>query len=123
MPAHKKSVVLIVEDEFLLRLNAAEMIGDSGFEVVEARNADEAIAILEMRPDIHVVFTDIQMPGSMDGLKLARFVRGRWPPIKIVATSGFVNVGKDDLPEGSRFLAKPYRPEQIVTTLRELTAF
>jgi CheY-like chemotaxis protein len=69
----------------------------------------EAIAILEARPDIHVVFTDIQMPGSMDGLKLARFVRGRSPPIKIVATSGFVNVAKDDL-EGSRFLTKPYRP-------------
>jgi CheY-like chemotaxis protein len=62
------------------------------------------------------------MPGSMDGLKLARFVRGRWPPIKIVATSGFVSVRKDDLPEGSRFLPKPYRPEQIVATLRELTA-
>jgi CheY-like chemotaxis protein len=120
--AIKRPVVLIVEDEFLLRMNAAEMIGDSGFDVVEARNADEAIAILETRPDIRVVFTDIQMPGSMDGLKLARFVRGRWPPIQIVATSGFVNVGKDDLPEGSRFLPKPYRPEQIVATLREMTA-
>ena len=103
-------------------MNAAEMIGDAGFNVVEASNADEAIAILEERPDIRVVFTDIQMPGSMDGLKLAQFVRGRWPPIKIVATSGFVNVGKNDLPEGSRFLPKPYRPEQIVATLREMTA-
>jgi CheY-like chemotaxis protein len=120
--ATKRPVVLIVEDEFLLRMHAAEMIGNSGFVVVEAGNADEAIAILEARPDIHVVFTDIQMPGSMDGLKLARFVRGRWPPIKIVATSGFVNVGKDDLPEGSQFLSKPYRPEQIVATLREMTA-
>jgi CheY-like chemotaxis protein len=120
--ATKRPVVLIVEDEFLLRMNAAEMIGDAGFDVIEAGNADEAIAILEARPDIHVVFTDIQMPGSMDGMKLARFVRGRWPPIKIVATSGFVNVGKDDLPEGSRFLPKPYRPEQIVATLCELTA-
>jgi CheY-like chemotaxis protein len=116
-----RPVVLIVEDEFLLRMNAAEMIGDAGFDVVEAANADEAIAILEARPDIHVVFTDIQMPGSMDGLKLARFVRGRWPPIKIVATSGFVSVGKDDLPDGSRFLTKPYRPAQIVAALRELT--
>jgi two-component system, response regulator PdtaR len=120
--ATKRPVVLIVEDEFLLRMNAAEMIGDAGFDVVEAGDADEAIAILEARPDIHVVFTDIQMPGSMDGLKLARFVRGRWPPIKIAATSGFVNVGKDDLPEGGRFVPKPYRPEQIVATLRELTA-
>jgi CheY-like chemotaxis protein len=117
----KRPVVLIVEDEFLLRMHAAEMIGDSGFDVVEAANADEAIAILEARPEIHVVFTDIQMPGSMDGLKLARFVRGRWPPIKIVATSGFVNVGTGDLPEGSRFLPKPYRPEQVVAALRELT--
>ena len=120
--AIRRPVVLIVEDEFLLRMNAAEMIGDAGFNVVEAGNADDAIAILEARPDIRVVFTDIQMPGSMDGLKLAQFVRGRWPPIKIVATSGFVNVGDDDLPEGSRFLPKPYRPEQIVAALRELTA-
>jgi two-component system, response regulator PdtaR len=120
--ATKRPVVLIVEDEFLLRMNTAEMVGDAGFDVVEAGDADEAIAILEARPDIHVVFTDIQMPGSMDGLKLARFVRGRWPPIKIVATSGFVNVGKDDLPEGGRFVPKPYRPEQIVAALRELTA-
>jgi CheY-like chemotaxis protein len=120
--ATKRPMVLIVEDEFLLRMNAAEMISEAGFDVVEAGNADEAIAILEARPDIHVVFTDIQMPGSMDGLKLARFVRGRWPPIKIVATSGFVNVGKDDLPEGGRFVPKPYHSEQIVAALRELTA-
>ena len=98
------------------------MIGDGGFDVVEAGNADAAIAILKARPDIHVVFTNIQMPGSMDGLKLARFVRDRWPPIKIVATSGFVNVGKDDLPEGGRFVPKPYRSEHIVATLRELIA-
>ena len=117
-----RPVVLIVEDEFLLRMDAADMIGAAGFEVVEAGNADEAIEILESRRDITVVFTDIQMPGSMDGLKLARAVRGRWPPIKIVATSGFVRVGKDDLPEGSVFLSKPYRPEHIVSTLRELTA-
>jgi CheY-like chemotaxis protein len=78
--------------------------------------------ILEDRLDITVVFTDIQMPGSMDGLKLASAIRGRWPPIKIVATSGFVNVRQDDLPEGGRFLPKPYSPEQIVRTLRELTS-
>src|SRR5664279_2577209 len=118
----KRPVVLVVEDEFLLRMDAAEMIGDAGFDVVEAANADEAIAILEARPDIHVVFTDIQMPGSMDGLKLARFVRNRWPPIKIVATSGRVAVEAEDLPAGSVFLPKPYRGTDVVTTLRELTA-
>ena len=82
--------ILIVEDEFLLRLDSAEVIAKAGFEVVQAANADEAIAILTARSNIHVVFTDIQMPGSMDGLKLARFVRHHWPPIKIVATSGLV---------------------------------
>jgi CheY-like chemotaxis protein len=116
-----RPVVLIVEDEFLLRMNAVDMIKAAGFEVVEAANADEAIGILETR-DITVVFTDIQMPGSMDGLKLARAVRGRWPPIKIVATSGHVDVAETDLPEGGRFLPKPYSPNQIAGLLRELTA-
>ena len=84
------------------------MIEEAGFEVVEAASADEAIAILEGRLDITVVFTDIQMPGSMDGLKLAAAVRDRWPPIKIVATSGHVaKLGPGDLLAGGRFLPKP----------------
>jgi len=116
-----RPVVLIVEDEFLLRLDAVDMVEAAGFDVVEAANADEAIAILESRFDITVVFTDIQMPGSMDGLKLARAVRGRWPPIKIVATSGHVGVSPGDLPEGGRFLSKPYSSKQITGVLRELT--
>jgi CheY-like chemotaxis protein len=118
----KRPVVLIVEDEALLRMDAVDMIAAAGFEVVEAANADQAIDILEARPDIAVVFTDIQMPGSMDGLKLARAVRGRWPPIKIVATSGLVNVRETDLPEGGRFLPKPYSPMQVAGMLREMTS-
>jgi CheY-like chemotaxis protein len=117
-----RPVVLVVEDEFLLRMNAVDMIEDAGFEVVEAANADEAIAVLESRLDITVVFTDIQMPGSMDGLKLAQAVRGRWPPIKIIATSGQISVAQKDLPEGGRFVSKPYSPNQITGVLRELTA-
>jgi CheY-like chemotaxis protein len=117
----KRPVVLIVEDEFLLRMNAVDMIAAAGFEAIEAANADEAIEILENRRDITVVFTDVQMPGSMDGLKLARAVRGRWPPIKIVATSGHVDVAETDLPDGGRFLPKPYSPHQIAGLLRELT--
>jgi CheY-like chemotaxis protein len=78
--AAKRAVILIVEDDFLVRMHAAEMIADAGFEVVEAGSADEAIVILEGRLDITVVFTDIQMPGSMDGLKLAMAIGGRWPP-------------------------------------------
>jgi CheY-like chemotaxis protein len=122
LPEQKRPVVLIVEDDFLLRMDAAEMIKAAGFEVIEAGNADEAIQVLEARPDITVVFTDIQMPGSMDGLKLAQAVRGRWPPIKIIATSGRLNVGEIDLPEGGRFLPKPYSHAQVTGVLRELTA-
>ena len=118
--ASNRPVVLLVEDEQLLRMDAVEMIRSAGFEVIEAANADDAIEILEVRRDITLVFTDIQMPGSMDGLKLARAVRGRWPPIKIVATSGLVDVGEKDLPEGGRFLAKPYSREQLAGMLREL---
>jgi CheY-like chemotaxis protein len=117
----KRPVVLIVEDEFLLRMDAVDMIAAAGFGVVEAANADEAIEILESRPDITVVFTDIQMPGSMDGLKLARAVRGRWPPIKIIATSGHVDVSETDLPDGGRFLSKPYSSNEVADVLRELT--
>ena len=102
-------------------MHAIHMIEAAGFEVVEAESADEAILVLESRLDITVVFTDIQMPGSMDGLKLAAAIRGRWPPIKIVATSGLLNIREEDLPRGSRFLSKPYSPAQIVGTLRELT--
>jgi CheY-like chemotaxis protein len=120
-PSAKRAVILIVEDDFLIRMHAAEMIADAGFDVVEAASADDAILILEDRLDITVVFTDIQMPGSMDGLKLAAAVRGRWPPIKIVATSGLVDVRQDELPEGGRFLPKPYSSDQVVRALRELT--
>jgi CheY-like chemotaxis protein len=115
-----RPVVLVVEDEVLLRLDAAEIITEAGFDVVEAGSADQAIAILEARPDIHIIFTDIQMPGSMDGLKLTRFVRGRWPPIKLVATSGRVAIQDGDLPEGGVFIGKPYTAANISATLRNL---
>jgi two-component system, response regulator PdtaR len=112
----KRPVVLIVEDEFLLRKYATGTIEDTGFEVVKAGNADEAIAIPEARPDIRVVFTDIQMP-----LKLAHYVRGKWPPIKIIATSGQMTLSDADLPKGGIFLSKPYAPEAISATLHTLT--
>ena len=117
----KAPAVLIVEDESLVRLGAVRSIEDAGFEVIEAANADEAIRILENRSDIRVVFTDIHMPGSMDGLKLAHAVRNRWPPIKIIVTSGRGQVIEQDLPEGGRFIAKPYEPTQITDTIREWT--
>ena len=118
----KRPVILVVEDESFLRMNAVEMIEAAGFIALEAANADQAIEILESRDDIQVMFTDIQMPGSMDGLKLARAVRGRWPPIEIIATSGRVMLGEQDLPERGRFVPKPYSAAQIAKTLSELTS-
>jgi CheY-like chemotaxis protein len=118
----KRPIVLIVEDETLIRMDAAEMIVAAGYEVVEAANADQAIEILEARADIAIVFTDIQMPGSIDGLKLAHAVRHRWPPIKIVTCSGHIRVLQEDLPEGARFVPKPYNKSAIAETFRKLLA-
>lgn len=114
--------ILIVEDEALIRDHAVTIIRDAGYQVVEAANADEAIGILEKRLDITIVFTDVQMPGSMDGLKLAEAIRGRWPPIKIIATSGNVNVGLSDLPDGGRFVKKPYTREHIIAAILDVAA-
>jgi CheY-like chemotaxis protein len=116
-------VVLIVEDDLFIRMHASDMVTAAGFRPIEAKDADEAISILELRSDIAVIFTDIQMPGSMDGLKLAAAVRNRWPPIKIIATSGQVRVDRDSLPSGGRFLPKPYSAVDIASHLKELTGF
>ena len=118
----KRPIVLIVEDEFLVRMSAVKMIENAGFDTLEAGNADEAITILEDRSDIRIVLTDIQMPGSMDGLKLAAAVRGRWPPIKIIATSGRHVLREGELPTGALFLPKPYSSEGISSLLNELSA-
>jgi CheY-like chemotaxis protein len=115
----KMPAVLIVEDEPLVRIGAVNIIEDAGFEVIEAASADEAIGILECRNDVRVVFTDIHMPGSMDGLKLAHAIRNRWPPIKIIVTSGRDLITAQDLPEGGRFFAKPYDPIEITDALHE----
>ena len=117
-----KRVVLIVEDEPLLLLTASDMVEDAGYEPLIARNADEAIIVLERRKDIAVIFTDIDMPGSMDGMKLASAVRNRWPPIEIIITSGHRIVACNDMPERGIFLRKPYSSERIATTLNGFAA-
>ena len=118
--ARKRPVVLIVEDEYLVRTGTRAAVEMAGFDVLEAGDADEAIGILAARNDISLIFTDVHMPGSMDGLKLAHFVRDRWPPVKIVATSARVRIIASDLPEGGRFLPKPYSAADIASTLHEL---
>jgi CheY-like chemotaxis protein len=113
-------VVLVVEDEPLLRMMAVEVVEEAGFVALEAGNADEAVFLLESRSDIALLFTDINMPGSMDGLKLAHAVRGRWPPIKILLVSGQVRFQPSQLPPSSRFVGKPYHAAAMVEELRSL---
>jgi CheY-like chemotaxis protein len=112
--------VLVVEDEFLLREFAADVLMDSGFSVLQARDAEQALLILGEHPEVEVLFTDINMPGSMDGLKLAHAVRDRWPPVKILLVSGQVAPWRADLPPNSRFIGKPYRAAVMVEELRSL---
>jgi CheY-like chemotaxis protein len=116
------AIVLIVEDDPLQRQLAVEVVEDAGFVALEAADAGEAVVLLETRSDIAVLFTDINMPGSMDGLKLAHAVRDRWPPIKIIVASGHVRLQVSDLPSNSTFLLKPYRGAAVVAQLRSLVS-
>ena len=120
-PAGKSlPVVLVVEDEALLRILAVEVVEEAGFLAIEARDADEAVVLLESRTDITLLFTDINMPGSMDGLKLAHAVRDRWPPIKILLVSGQARLQPSDLPSNSCFVGKPYQASALVDELRSM---
>ena len=112
--------VLIVEDEMILRMRAVDIVEDAGFCPVEAVNADEAISILESRSDISLLFTDIQMPGSIDGLMLAHAVHDRWPSIKIILVSGQVKPSDAERPADSRFFGKPLGVEQMVGELQAM---
>jgi len=115
-------VVLVVEDEWLLRLLAVELVEDVGFVALQAANADDAIVILEQRVDIALILTDVDMPGTMDGLKLAHAVRRRWPPIKIIIVSGKTHLSNADLPSDARFFSKPYSAPNMISELRSLVA-
>jgi CheY-like chemotaxis protein len=116
----KKITVLVVEDEALIRMGTAYMLQDAGYGVVEAADADSAIGILENRTDIRVVLTDIKMPGMLCGLKLARAVFDRWPPIHLIVTSGLSIPSEAEFPGIARFIRKPYTPDDILRTLDEL---
>ncbi|MBP2558198.1 CheY-like chemotaxis protein [Neorhizobium galegae] len=116
----RKQAVLVVEDEPLLRMMAIDLVEEAGFQAVEAADADEAVTILETRADIRIVFTDIDMPGSMNGMKLAAAVRDRWPPIEIIIVSGQVRPGEGDLPERSVFFSKPYDWQKVTATLHRM---
>ena len=115
-----RPVVLVVEDEPLLRMMAADMVEEGGFEAVEAASAEEAIGILEARPDIRLVFADIDIPGGMDGMRLAACIRDRWPPIEIVLTSGRTAAKDVVLPARGVYLDKPYLQDDLIAALRRM---
>lgn len=118
-----KGLILVVDDEALVRMGAVDVAEEAGFGVVEASDADEAIRILESRDDVVLIVTDIDMPaGSMNGLCLAAAVSRRWPPIQIIVVSGQYRLNETDLPSGGVFLSKPYQPEQLVAHIRRLAA-
>lgn len=112
--------VRVVEDEALVRIDIADQLSDAGYEVIEAASASEAIEILEKNDTIRLVFTDVDMPGTMDGLALAAAVADRWPPVRIIVTSGHRIVDIIDLPDGSMFFSKPYRAGEIIKSMQEM---
>ena len=112
-----KRVILLVEDEPLTRMDACMGLQDAGFEVVDAPDAKTALELLRTRKDIAVLFTDVQMPGEMDGLELARAVHVLRPDIKILVTSGGLKLRDEDLPDDGRFVPKPYVVDRVAATI------
>jgi CheY-like chemotaxis protein len=111
-------MLLVVENELLLSVDISDALKDDGYDVITVANADEAIKVLETRNDIHTIFTDIDLPGSMDGLKLAAAVKDRWPPAHIIVTTGMSAPRRDQMPAKSLFIAKPYRNAEVLEALR-----
>jgi DNA-binding response OmpR family regulator len=119
----RPKTVLVVEDEILIRMGVIDPLAAAGFAVIEANGADEALAVLhEKAAGVHLLFTDVNMPGSMSGLQLAHHVRRSWPPIALLITSGASALVASDMPAGARFLAKPYDPDHVVDHARILIA-
>jgi two-component system, response regulator PdtaR len=113
--------VLVVEDEPLIRMSVAATIAEAGFKVYEAADSDEALALFAECVDISVLFTDVEMPGSLDGVALAHYAHS-YRPIKIIVTSGHRKIGEKDLPPKAIFMEKPYRLGRVVETLRVIAA-
>jgi CheY-like chemotaxis protein len=118
---HGPPVVLVVDDEPLVRMTAADELDDAGFQVLEAANADEALRVLEERADqVQVLFTDVNMPGSMDGLALAEKVYQRWPHVLLLISSGYARPHPDEIPDHGHFVQKPYIGATLVRHITEM---
>jgi DNA-binding NtrC family response regulator len=111
------AIVLIVEDEPLQRMDMVDMAEIAGFEALEAQNASHAVALLEKRPDVRLVITDIDMPGAMDGIKLAAAIRRRWPPIEIIIVTAGAAPAAVDLPDRALFMPKPLNYDRVVEAM------
>ena len=116
----KPKVALVVDDEVFARLFAAQILLDEGFTVLEAADATEGLDVLDRNDDVSVLFTDISMPGELDGLALVNKVQAEWPGIALLVTSGHVHPGASEIPPGGRFLAKPYTAHALMSVIREL---
>jgi len=116
----EKAVILVVESEALIRMEAIQTLEEAGYSVLDACDAHEALRLLEENRAISAVLTDINMSGSMDGLRLAHLIKGRWPPIHLIVTSGRNVPQTAELPVHGRFIRKPYEGRQIVSVLEEL---
>jgi CheY-like chemotaxis protein len=118
----KHPVVLLVEDEPLVRLTQVDILKESEFWVVEAQDADEAFELLKSRPEIDAILTDVDMPGSMDGFEFARLVRQGWPEVAVLVISGKTGPGPGDLPPNAMFLHKPIMPDDLIAALQDVMA-
>jgi CheY-like chemotaxis protein len=116
----KPPTVLVVENEAIVRLELVDQFEGLGLIVLAAQDADEAILLLDSHPEIELLMTDIKMPGSMDGIRLAHHVRDRWPPVKIIVLSGMLNTQLSQLPGESIFLSKPYDPGALAEALSNM---
>jgi len=115
-----RAVVLVVEDNAIIRMGAVDLVISAGYEALEACDADEAIRIMESRDDIDLVFTDVQMPGTMDGIKLCHYISQGWPPVKLIVASGNAILEESSLPGGSMFFSKPYHDHTIKDAMARL---
>jgi DNA-binding NtrC family response regulator len=116
----QKAIVLVVEDETLVRMHGTDILEEAGFIVLEAADAEQAVAILCQRDDVHVLFSDIDMPGEMDGLKLAHHVHARWPKIRLLLTSGHHVIEAAAIPSNGKFIAKPWAQEVLIGKIQEV---
>jgi DNA-binding NtrC family response regulator len=115
-----QAVILVVEDEALVRAMAVDVLEEAGFHVIEAPTADHALTVLENRSDIRVVFTDVDMPGRLNGFELARFVQDHHHRVGVIIGSGKCRPDPDDMSPGTVFLSKPYPLSTLVREVRRL---